>query len=319
MKAVILAAGFGKRMMPITKWTAKPAMPILGQPMIARLIAQLSNAGIDSVYVNLHHLPRTVRRAVRSIRNIPIEFSFESSILGTAGALFPWKRHLAHDSFMIINGDIVTDLDFLDLIHYHRDRQADATFVLHPASLAQGFPAIGAKENGQISRFPYSAIKDGDYSWAGTFTGIQIVSPAYLEHIPARRYTTSTENVYPKMIESGCRLQGFRYSGYWNDAGTPLRYFNAHSDLIRTMETDPCNNRESHWRKKEAQCCVRVGTDCSIAESVCFSGMVVLGDRVRIAGGVCLNNVIVWNDIHIPEGSDVSNAIIYKQFSYVKI
>ncbi len=311
MKAVILAAGLGKRMAPITHRIAKPAMPLFGRPLIVHLIMQLQRAGVSEFYVNLHHMPHTIRSSLRRLRPLRIQFSFEESILGTAGALYPWRDQLRDDHFIIVNGDIVTDVDFEIMIARHRKLGADATLALHPGSSERGFPVIGADESGRITRFPYSIIRSGSYAWGGTFTGVQIVSFRYLDFIHSRRFLTSTESVYPEMIQKGYNLQAYCHAGYWNDAGTPERYFEAHRDRMDTKKeaAELCRSEkvsvwyEDQWLFKDSS--------CTIAPDMQLDGIVVLGRNCVIGSGAHLRNTIVWDNIEIRERMDFENAIVF--------
>ncbi len=311
MKAVILAAGLGKRMAPITHRIAKPAMPLFGRPLIVHLIMQLQNAGVSEFFVNLHHLPHTIRSALHRLRPLRIEFSFEDSILGTAGAIYPWRDQLRDDHFLIVNGDIVTDIQFDRLIARHRDTGADATLALHPGSSQRGFPVIGADESGRITRFPYSSIRSGSYSWGGTFTGVQIVSFRYLDYLRSRRFLTSTESVYPEMIRNGHSLLAFCHDGYWNDAGTPDRYFEAHRDWLGfKVESGELFRSEkvSVWQDDRW---IHRDHGCTIAPDARFEGIVALGRNCVIGSRAHLRNVIVWDGIEIPAGADLKNAIVF--------
>src|SRR5689334_21473821 len=132
MKEVILAAGFGTRLWPLTEDRTKPAIPFLNRPLIAYVVDNLAAYGIRDIIVNLHHQPESIRRALGdgTAMGVRIRYSLEEEILGTSGAIDRVRDQLRDDDFIVINGKIVTDIDLGAAVREHRERQAIATLVL---------------------------------------------------------------------------------------------------------------------------------------------------------------------------------------------
>src|SRR5215207_1934881 len=155
MKAMILAAGFGTRLWPLTEDRTKPAIPFLGKPLVAYSVEYVRRYGIRDVVVNLHHAPESVREALGdgSAFDTRISYSEESEILGTGGALDRVRDQLEDDEFVVVNGKIVTDIDLSAAIEAHRERGAIATLVLLPNLRRERFSVVECDASGAIRRF----------------------------------------------------------------------------------------------------------------------------------------------------------------------
>src|SRR5437868_12815688 len=141
MKAVILAAGFGTRLWPLTEDRTKPAIPLLNRPLIAYTVDYLAALGVRDIIINLHHQPDSIRRALGdgAALGVNIQYSFEEEILGTSGAIDRVRDQLMDDDFIVINGKIVTNIDLQAAIAEHRTRQAIATLVLKENTARERF------------------------------------------------------------------------------------------------------------------------------------------------------------------------------------
>ena len=288
-KAVILAAGFGTRLRPLTDHRAKPALPFFDRPLLAHMLPRLRAAGIEHVFINLHYNGWSVRRSLRSVREktMRINYSFEPVILGTAGVLAPLYSELKDSSFLMINGDILSDIDCTALIRQHlHDSDAIATVVLHPPSSQKDFPRVGSDENFRLSRFPYGPLATGSAAWHGTFAGIHVIRPDLLRFIKKNTFQCINSQVYATALQKGLKIGTFRHDGYWNDIGTPERYLAAHRDVLRgnllLMDVKP--EASAAWIHRSARIhpAAKIGTG------------VVIGAGCRIEKNAVLENVVVW-------------------------
>ena len=144
MKAVILAAGFGTRLWPLTEDRTKPAIPFLNRPLIAYAVDYLAAHGIRDIIINLHHQPESIRRALGdgSALGVKIHYSFEEEILGTSGAIDRVRDELLDDDFIVINGKIVTDIDLHAAMREHKEHDAIATLVLKENGAREHFSIV---------------------------------------------------------------------------------------------------------------------------------------------------------------------------------
>ncbi|MEA3428911.1 MAG: nucleotidyltransferase family protein, partial [Thermodesulfobacteriota bacterium] len=223
MKAMILAAGLGTRLLPFTESTPKPLFTISGRPLLDIIIHSLQSAGCEAVIINAHHLHKNIDSFLASQQYaIPVCTRYEPVILGTAGAIKNAADFWDAQPFMIINSDIFTDIDLRKVYNFHLSHNNPATLVLHDCA---EFNNVCVDKNDFINGFR----DQGEEGNAGhtrklTFTGIQVLDPEILELIPDRIFSGSV-GVYRKLILSGKKIKAYiskKY--YWKDIGTPERY-----------------------------------------------------------------------------------------------
>lgn len=222
MKALILAAGLGTRLRPYTDHTPKPLFPIDGQPLLDRLILQLSNAGCSVVAVNTHHLHEKIEAHISSMSyGIPVFTRHEPEILGTGGAIKNLSDFWDEGPFFVVNADILTDIDFKEVFDFHCAGNAPATLVLMDAPPLNSV-AVDCK--GNISRFLSPSELASSPPKSYTFTGIQVVEPLILSMIPENVFYSSID-VYRHLIAEKTPPRAFiDTTRKWQDLGTPERY-----------------------------------------------------------------------------------------------
>src|SRR4029079_1732003 len=176
MRAIVLSAGYGTRLWPLTEDRTKPAIPILGKPLVGYVAEYLAGYGMDEIVVNLHHRPDSVRRALGdgSRFGVKLHYVEEPVILGTSGALDNTRAFFEQDTFVVVNGKIITDIDLKAALETHRQANAIATLVLLPNSKRELFTVVKT-ERGFISGFGGMPGPDDDEPLM--FTGIQILHP----------------------------------------------------------------------------------------------------------------------------------------------
>ncbi|MGH9759208.1 MAG: nucleotidyltransferase family protein, partial [Blastocatellia bacterium] len=238
MRAVILAAGFGTRLWPLTEDRTKPAIPFLNKPLIAYSVEYLASFGIRDLIVNLHHQPESIRSALGdgTAFGATIRYSLEDEeILGTSGALDRVRDDLVDDDFVVMNGKIVTTIDLKAGVQEHRERRAIATLVLIPNNAREKFSEVEVNESGLVQRFLPAA--DSPMNQAGKapllFTGIQILSPRIFDYVPRGVFSHSTTDVYPKAIAAGETVLGHVATGQWHEMSTLARYLDASIAFMR--------------------------------------------------------------------------------------
>src|SRR5207302_1648002 len=175
MKAMILAAGYGERLWPLTADRTKPALPILGKPLVGYVAEYLARFGIKDVIVNLHHRPDSVRAALGDGRQFGVDLQYvhEPKILGTSGALDNARELIGNETFVVINGKLITDIDLNKAIETHRRQSALATLVLRRNTTRERFSIVEAKD-GRVVKFAGMPAVDESADPPLMFTGIQI-------------------------------------------------------------------------------------------------------------------------------------------------
>ncbi len=219
MKALILAAGLGTRLLPYTRMTPKPLFPLAGRPLLERHILQLRAAGCEAVIVNTHHLHEQIEAFIASGRwGIPVSTRRETDILGTGGAIRNVRDFWDERPFFVINADICSAIDLRQVYAFHLREAPAATLVLADAE----FNSVTVGPAGRIREFAPSP--SAAPAGALTFTGIQVLDPAVLDYIPAEGFSHSIE-AFRAMIADGRDVRGFITAHEeWMDLGSPERY-----------------------------------------------------------------------------------------------
>ena len=240
MIAMVLAAGHGTRLRPLTDRIAKPALPLLGDTLLGLNLALVKGAGIDEVVVNAHHLSATVAAAAREAADrlsLRLHLSFEQPApLGTGGALVAARPLLDRgEPFLLLNGDVLTDIDPRAAIDAHRAAGAVATMVLRQREPDAPYAPVEVDPEGWVARIAGLGRepRPGEALRSFTFTGIHVLSPAIFEVLPAQGAACVNRQGHVQLIERGLPILGHvEEGGRWSDVGTPERYREANLDLL---------------------------------------------------------------------------------------
>jgi NDP-sugar pyrophosphorylase family protein len=303
MKAMILAAGFGTRLFPLTIDRTKPAIPFLGKPLVGYVAEYIAGFGINEVVVNLHHQPQSVIDALGdgSRYGVHIDYTIEEpEILGTAGALDNAKKFLDDDAFLIVNGKIITDIDIAPAIKAHRDSGALATMVLKPNIKRERFTIVET-DDGSVTGFggmprplTEEQLRDTEHEFPAPlmFTGIHILEPRVFDYIPPGVFSDIVGDVYRPALARGDKIAAHVGDGHWFELSTIPRYLDI--SLAMLNDADLC-----------------IGENCEIAAGANVRSS-VLWDGVRIGEGAELYRTIIADDVVIGPGERYENAAIVR-------
>jgi NDP-sugar pyrophosphorylase family protein len=292
---MILSAGYGTRLWPLTEDRTKPAIPILGKPLVGYVAEYLARYGCDEITVNLHHRPESVRRALGdgSRFGVKLQYVEEPEILGTSGAMDNARALLDGDTFVVVNGKIITDIDLNAAFATHRRSNAIATLVLLPNVACEKFSVVKTAD-GFLKGFGGMPIA-GDFSDNDPplmFTGIQILEPKIFDYIPRGVFSHSTTDVYPRAIANGERVAVHVATGRWLELSTIPRYLDI--SLLLLSE-----NGKS----------LSTGTGCEISATA-EVGDSVLWDNVVVEAGARVKRAVVGDNVSIRAGEVVENAVV---------
>lgn len=231
MKAMILAAGLGTRLRPLTDTTPKPLLPVAGTPMIVWNLLLLKRHGIRDVVINLHHLGTMISQALGDggAFGMRIVYSHEPVILGTGGGIKQAEPHFNGEPVLILNGDTLFELDLGALMRFHREQQAAATLVLRKDPEAARWGLVEVTDRAEVVRITGRGLSQSPATAARMFAGIHILHPRLLKYLPAGK-ECSIIDAYVKGIQDGERIVGFDFDGFWSDVGTPERYAQVERD-----------------------------------------------------------------------------------------
>jgi len=294
MKAMILAAGYGERLWPLTCDRTKPALPVLGKPLVGYVAEYLARYGIKDVIVNLHHQPESVRRALGngSQFGVRLHYVYEPVILGTSGALDNARELLEDDTFAVVNGKLITDLDLKAALQTHRQRQALATLVLLRNPKRERFSIVETR-GGLVSNFagmPEPSSPDTEPPLM--FTGIHILEPRIFEYIPRAVFSDAITDVYLPAMAKGERIAAHVAEGTWYELSTLRRYLDISLGLLRQRGENLYAGLNPSI-DKGAEVRDAVLWDDVTVEKGAHVRRAVLGDGVRVPAGELLEDAVV--------------------------
>ena len=303
MKAMILAAGFGTRLFPLTIDRTKPAIPFLGKPLVGYVAQYVARFGFDDVIVNLHHQPDSVRRALGDGSDFGVRITYtveEPRILGTAGALDN-ARHLLEDGpFLIVNGKIISDIDVAAAVDTHKRSNALATMVLKPNIKRERFTMVETAD-GYVTGFGDMArpltegeIRDTEHDIVTPlmFTGIHILDPRVFDYIPKGIYSDIVPQVYRPALEKGDKIAAHVADGNWYELSTIPRYLDISLAMMDGND-------------------VITGRNCDLSPSATVRDSVIW-DNVVIGDDVNLYRTIIADGVSLPAGEHFENAAIVR-------
>lgn len=305
MKAMALAAGKGTRLFPLTGEVPKPMAPVVDTPIIEHIFGLLARHGIEEVHVNVHYLADALLNAYGEesrINGMTVRLSRERELLGTAGGV----RRLADrfdDTFVVVSGDALTDVDLRELVAFHREKEALATIALHRVYDTSEFGVVELDGEGNILGFQEKP-DPGDAISTLANTGIYVLEPRALEYIPEGTFFDFARDVFPKFLEAGERFVGYQGDFYWSDIGTLEAYRQAQYDVLsgRVRVRIPGEKRgEGLW----------VGEDAQIHPSARIEGHVLVGKDAVVGRGVTLSgDVTVGTDCWVRPGATIKRSIL---------
>jgi NDP-sugar pyrophosphorylase family protein len=288
MKAMILAAGYGARLWPLTADRTKPALPVLGKPLVGYVVEYLAQQGIEDVIVNLHHRPDSVRAALGdgSQFGVRLQYVHEPVILGTSGALDNAREMIGTGTFVVINGKLITDIDLAAAIETHQRTGVLATLVLRRNVARERFSIVETKD-GLVTRFagmPAPVSESVAPEAPLMFTGIQIMDSRIFDYIPPGVFSHTTMDVFPKAIAKGERIAAHVAEGTWFELSTLQRYLDISLALLSQRGLSLYTGRDASI-DREADVRESILWDDVIVERGARVRRSILGDGVRVRAG----------------------------------
>lgn len=297
MKAVVLVGGEGTRLRPLTFSTPKQMLPVGGRPMIERVLQWLAGHGVDEAVLSLGYRPDAFIEAYPEGRacGVRLRYAVEDSPLDTAGAVrFAAVEGGIDSTFLVVNGDVLTDLDVTALVGFHRERRAEATIALTPVDDPSRFGVVPTDGDGRVTAFiekPPPGEAPTNYINAGTY----VLEHSVLDRIPAGRRVSIERETFPALVADG-RLFALGSSARWVDAGTPATYLAANLAYAPGADGGPVPDSV-------------VGEGVIIGEGAVVERSVIMTGAVLAAGAVVADS-IVGTGARIGEGAKVTNQSV---------
>ncbi len=306
MKAVILAGGEGTRLRPLTSNQPKPMMPIANRPMMEHIVRLLAQHGFDEIVVTVAFLANQIRTYFGDGAELGVEMRYatEDTPLGTAGSVRNAAEEL-DDTFLVISGDVLTDVDLTGLVAAHRESGALGTIALKRVSDPVEFGIVITREDGRVERFLEKP------TWGQVFsdtinTGIYVLEPRVFDFIPSGEVVDFSGDVFPAALAKGEDLYGHVVDAYWEDVGTHDAYLRAHQDILDGLvevEIEGFRMRENIWLGEGAE----VDPDAQI------DGPVIIGPNCRIESGAHVgDHTVLGGDVVVKHDAHVVHSVVHE-------
>jgi mannose-1-phosphate guanylyltransferase/phosphomannomutase len=321
MKAVVMAGGEGTRLRPLTSNQPKPMVPIVGKPCMEHILELLRKHGLEDVIVTVAFMPQAIRSYFGNgdTLGMNIEYSVEESPLGTAGSVRLASDRL-DETFLVISGDALCDVDLSELIRSHRERQAAVTIGLKSVENPLEFGIVVTDEEGRIERFLEKP------SWSQVFsdtinTGIYVLEPEVLRHVPTDRPYDFSKELFPLLLEMGRPLYGHVFDDYWQDIGNLDQFRQANFDALDEgvrLDIPGIRLRGNIWLGEgvevddlaaiEGPACL--GNYCRVAPDAVVGPYSVLGSSVTLLERARTERSVIDAATHIGRSARVEGAVV---------
>ncbi len=307
MKAVIMAGGFGTRIRPLTSSLPKPMLPLMNAPIMEHIVRLLRRHGFSELVLLLYFQPQVIKDYFSDGHEWGVQITYitPAKDLGTAGAVKAAQDYL-NESFLVISGDLLTDMDLTAFANYHAEKGAWVTLGLVSVVNPLQFGVVITDREGRVVKF---LEKPG---WGEVFsdtinTGVYMLEPQVLEWIPEDEEFDFSRDLFPALLREGKPLFGFHSKRYWRDIGDPESYRQAHNDAFdgKVRIEIPGHKLDLVGRD------VRVGNEVSLGENIRFEGAVIIGNNTRIGDKAFMRNCVIGSNCFIGPHTKAQDSVIW--------
>ena len=318
MKALILVGGEGTRLRPLTYLTVKAMVPVLNKPFIEYVIRHLSHHSINEIILALGYKPDRITEyfSDESQLGTKLVYSIETEPLGTAGAVKNAEQYI-DETFFVMNGDIFTDLNLTDMLHFHKNRGSKVTIALTPVEDPTRFGVVETNNNQQVTRFLEKPSREQVTSNMIN-AGVYIIETEVLKRVPPGKSCMFERETFPALLADGEPVFGYATDAYWMDMGTPDKYLQLNGDLlcgkstqVDFKETDIRIDKQSsvHPHSKLTGP-ILIDKDCTIDQGAQLKGPVVIGPGCKIHDSASIENSILWQNVTVGEQAVLKDCIV---------
>jgi mannose-1-phosphate guanylyltransferase/mannose-1-phosphate guanylyltransferase/phosphomannomutase len=304
MKAMVLAAGLGTRLRPLTYEIPKPMVPVLDRPVMAHIVDLCRSQDFDQLIANLHYFPDTIKDYFGD----SIEYRYEEELLGTAGGVRNVRDFFGDDPVLVISGDALTDIDLNRLVERHTSAGGIGTLTVKQVDDTREYGVVLHDTDGRISGFQEKPHPDEALSNLGN-CGIYCFSPEIFDYFPSSDFVDWANDVFPVLLENDVPFYIHEINEYWNDVGSldELRSgtFDALSGALKIQKSDSAATPDDTYVDGD----VWIGENVTIGSGVRLMGPVVIGSGSTVGDGVALREAIVFPGTHVAANQIVIGAI----------
>ena len=330
MKAMVMAAGLGTRLRPLTYEVPKPMVPVANRPVIELILRSLAKGGVTDVVCNLHWFPETIegRLGDGSDLGVKLTYSHEEELLGTAGGVRNVRDFFGDEPFLVMAGDALTDIDFAALAAAHEKNDGLATLAVKKVTDTQEYGVIVTGSDGRIQGFQEKPDPAEALSNLANCM-IYALTPEIFDHFPDMAAPDFALNVFPALLDGDIPFYVHETDGYWNDVGSPPEYLQGNLDVaaghvdvewsgeLVESSADPGQPGEHALGSEKAGLPadaevdgrVLVGRDVTVGAGVRIDGPCVIGDGAKIGDGARIKSSVLLPDAQVPAGCYLVGAI----------
>lgn len=322
MRAMILAAGEGTRLSPLTNHLPKPMVPVVNRPAMEHIVRLLASHGFDEIMVNLHHLADHISGYFGdgSRFGVRITYSQEERLAGTAGGVKRVESFFAADTFLVIGGDDLADFDLCRLLEFHREHRSLATIGLYQVDDPSRFGVVAQDGGGRITAFQEKPAPGAEISRLAN-TQVYLLEPQVLDLIPAGEFVDFARHTFPMISEKGLPFYGCQATGYWRDIGSLRDYLQAHLDALEgrvELDIPGAALAPGIWvgegceinSQADLQPPLVIGSNCVVERRARLGPAAVIGNSCRIAPGATVERSVLWDGVDLDPGAAIANRIV---------
>jgi mannose-1-phosphate guanylyltransferase len=300
MRAMVLAAGLGTRLRPLTYELTKPMVPVLDRPVMEHILDLLEVHGITEVIANLHYFPEMIREHFGE----RISYRFEEELLGTAGGVRECREFFGDEAFLVISGDALTDIDLSAFAARHREAGGIATLAVKQVADTREYGVVLHDREGRITGFQEKPAPDEALSDLGN-CGIYIFEPQIFDYFPPRPFVDWAQDVFPTLLDGDVPFHIHEVRDYWNDVGSLAELRHGTFDALR-------GELRLRVGGREVAACVTLAEGATLPEDAEIEGPVWIGEDVRIGAGVRLTGPLVLGDgARVGDGAQLRDCIVF--------
>ena len=325
MKAMILAAGVGSRLDPLTRAIPKPMVPIVNRPVIEHIVLDLKKHGFDDIRVNVHYLGDVIEQGLGdgSRLGVRISYAHENKLWGDAGSVKRSEEFFAGETFLVVGGDDISDIDLSGLMQRHREKNAASTIATTVVADPSQFGIVVTDEDGRITRF-LEKPKGGDVFSNTANTGVYVFEPGVFDLIPPDTFYGFGNEVFPQLLAEGRPLYGFATTSYWKDVGNLQVYRQTNFDALNGLvhldfglpQTSP-----GVWQGDGVQVdpTAQVGSPVVLGHGVTIGAgakilaNTILGDGSVVEPNATLKDTILWANARVSAGTHLERCVVGTQ------
>jgi len=321
LKAMILAAGVGSRLDPLTRAIPKPMVPVVNRPVIEHIVLDLKKHGFQEIMINLHYLGDVIQEGLGDGSRLGVQISYaqEDKLWGDAGSVKRSQAFFENETFLVVGGDDISDIDLSGLMALHREKHAASTIATTVVDDPSQFGIVVTDEDGRITRF-LEKPKGGDVFSNTANTGVYIFEPDVFDLIPPDTFWGFGNNVFPSLLASGRPLYGFATTAYWKDVGNLQVYRQTNFDALagRVHLDIPLREESGVWWGENIQMDptaeisspVAIGSGVTVGAGAKLLENTVIGDGCIIEANVTLKDTILWAGAHVSQGTHLERCVV---------